>query len=276
MVVAGRAVGTSPEVQPSLEIYTSLVPAPRSSLLAPTPAPYLASRGLTAPKPQTPPPYSKTSTPPALHNHLLHAPPLTLCPQVASTGDIQVGSWVRIYALDRYNGPARRGRLLQNVPFGAGLAPGGRNGVDGSVDGPISSNLALPAPLPLTSGLRRAVAQARLDLAVEEAEEQQGVSAAAAPGSLDAYLYGEQAGAPSGQSEPGFGGGEPARLCCMRAALHGAARSTRLLAPAGFGGVLGRSKALPTAAKPRFPGPPLCATQADMYDKADHIRFTSR
>lgn len=126
--------------------------------------------------------------------------------QVASTNNIQVGSWVKIYALDRYSGPSRRGRRLQDMPAAAGAAApsstagGGRNDIDGSIDSGISSNLAQPAPLPLTPGLSRALAQARLALAAEEAEEQQGVSAAASAGSLDAYLYGEQAGAPSGQN----------------------------------------------------------------------------
>lgn len=132
---------------------------------------------------------------------------------MASTNNIQVGSWVKIYALDRYSGPSRRGRRLQDMPAAAGAAApsstagGGRNDIDGSIDSGISSNLAQPAPLPLTPGLSRALAQARLALAAEEAEEQQGVSAAASAGSLDAYLYGEQAGAPSGQSKRGSAAG---------------------------------------------------------------------
>ncbi|KAL4458886.1 hypothetical protein ABPG75_013751 [Micractinium tetrahymenae] len=121
--------------------------------------------------------------------------------QVASTGDIQVGSWICIYALDRYHGPSKRARQLL-ADDAAAAAPGNSNHSSTSTTaaGPVSSDLAQPPPLPLTPGLRRAAAQARLDLAVEEAEEQQGVFTAAAQGSLDAYLYGEQAGAPSGQN----------------------------------------------------------------------------
>lgn len=107
--------------------------------------------------------------------------------QVGSTAAIQVGSWIRIFALERYRGPSRRRHLLQNATDTAvHLAAGASGGT---------------APLPLTPTLLNAVAEARWQQKIEEAEEQgPGVTAAAAAGSLDAYLHGEMDGAPSGRN----------------------------------------------------------------------------
>lgn len=187
-------------------------------------------------------------------------------PQVASTNEIQVGSWIRIYALDRYSGPSRRGRLLRDVPAASAAAAAGnatrngRNDIASSIESGISSDLALP-PLPLTPGLSRALARGRQELAAEKAEEQQGVWAAAAAGSLDAYLYGEQAGAPSGQSELIAAAGAGRAACCRFKVCRRCAHCRGIVLP---------------LAKHRLH---LChhpPAPADMYDKADHVRFSSR
>ncbi|EFN53344.1 hypothetical protein CHLNCDRAFT_137072 [Chlorella variabilis] len=105
--------------------------------------------------------------------------------QVSSTAGIQVGQWVRIYALAP--SPNRRRQLLQNGTAVPASGPGGdavgiaveQSGAGGGAGG----------LLPLTPVLQRQVAVAAEYAASELAEE--GVWASARGGTLDAYLYGD-------------------------------------------------------------------------------------
>jgi hypothetical protein len=89
--------------------------------------------------------------------------------QVESSDEIEVGQWVRLYA--RAPSPARRRSLLQSSSGGGRAAN-------------------QPGYLPLnTTALRH-----QLEVAAERAAAElggEGVTAAAQPGTLDAYLYGD-------------------------------------------------------------------------------------
>ena len=114
--------------------------------------------------------------------------------QVKNTGDIAVGQWVRIVALERYRGVGRR--LLAGAAAASNLSSAGAQRAEGV--------------LPLTTGLLRAVELGRDDLLADQeaVDSQDGVQAAAAVGSLDAYLHGDMPDLNSGKSER-------ASACCL-------------------------------------------------------------
>lgn len=99
--------------------------------------------------------------------------------QVASTAQIQLGQWVRLYALARSPAKRRARSLLQN-----------------STTADTSSSLVTASSsnggfLPLTAVLQRQVAIAAAYAASDASRESVGVVAAARSGTLDAYLYGD-------------------------------------------------------------------------------------
>ncbi|PRW61133.1 polyadenylate-binding 4 [Chlorella sorokiniana] len=97
--------------------------------------------------------------------------------KVASTEDIQVGTWVRFFALAA--SPARR-RLSQAQSGSAG------NGTGAGASSPAAATSRLR---PLSPALKRAMESAQQYYEAETAPS--GVSSAAQPGTLDAYLWGE-------------------------------------------------------------------------------------
>lgn len=102
-----------------------------------------------------------------------------------------MGDWVRIYVHERYKGIPKPGPPGNDTVGGA--AAGRRLLADAALDNHRN--------LPLTGSLQRAKAWGGMlkagELAGEQPEED-GVQSAAAWGSLDAYLYGEQDGRASG------------------------------------------------------------------------------
>jgi hypothetical protein len=124
--------------------------------------------------------------------------------QVETTAGIEVGQWVRVFALERYQGPRRR-QLLADGAKPALSRPQATAGA-GTANGTAGTNAKAgaaqsPRFLPLTPTLLRQSESARLMDLDEASEGSPGVNAAASRGSLDAYLYGELDGAPSGKSE---------------------------------------------------------------------------
>lgn len=151
----------------------------------------------------------------------LHRPPRL--PQVSSTAEINVGDWVRIYALAP--SPARRlgrRRLAAAAGTAQGLVrprPAGHAGNASAVRA-----AAEPGVLPLTEALARQMEAAQEYYVDEIALD---IGSAARPGTLDAYLYGENmvfsgksewgAQGPSAQAQ--VAGGAPHRAgstaCCV-------------------------------------------------------------
>jgi hypothetical protein len=121
--------------------------------------------------------------------------------QVASTAQIQLGQWVRLYALARSPAKRRARSLLQN-----------------STTADTSSSLVTASSsnggfLPLTAVLQRQVAIAAAYAASDASRESVGVVAAARSGTLDAYLYGDNR-VDSGTSECGA-------VCCVQCLCAG-------------------------------------------------------
>ena len=145
--------------------------------------------------------------------------------QVETTAGIEVGQWVRVFALERYQGPRRRELLADGVkpalfrPTPLATAGGGNStgtaaanttttpqspppaGANATATAAQSPPPSGPHFLPLTPTLLRQSESARLMDQDEATEGTPGVNAAASKGSLDAYLYGELDGAASGKSE---------------------------------------------------------------------------
>lgn len=200
-------------------------------------------------------------------------PPLTSHPlcthifpcklQVDTTKGFYVGQWVRIYALAR--SPARR-RLLQSA-----AATNSTSALPRLVSSAAASQGN--GTLPLTPALQKLMVEAQRYAAAE----QQGVSAAAQPGTLDAYLYGENL-VDSGKSERGAVPAEGAArlLACIAAppaCLHACLRAPLGLNPTLHTlrcclGILGSN-----TCRARPPPP---AAPADAFAGTDHIRFPSR
>ena len=122
--------------------------------------------------------------------------------QVDTTAGIEVGQWVRIFALERYQGPRRR-ELLADGAQPALVRAQATAGADTANGTAGTSPKAATGPrfLPLTPTLLRQSESGRLLDLDEASEGSPGVNAAASRGSLDAYLYGELDGPPSGKSE---------------------------------------------------------------------------
>lgn len=109
------------------------------------------------------------------------------CVQVGSTAGLAPGTWVRIYALEQYRGLA------------GGASVAGVGGPSSNATRPVVRRQEAPVPrnatatsrprfMPLTPALTKASAIARLSKHSENAKHSEGVSSAAAKGSLDAYL----------------------------------------------------------------------------------------
>lgn len=132
--------------------------------------------------------------------HSLCAPPPLL--QVSTTSGIKVGQWVRLYALA--SSPARRRLQFATAPWDPRTpsSPPPAGASKNATLAPPPPQQQQPAPgsdpgvLPMPPALARLVAEG-----IENAEsEQAGVSIAAQPGTIDAFIYGENL-VDSGSSE---------------------------------------------------------------------------